>query len=132
MPSDYMSNCWIAQVEDDEPITGEHTMEMLKFLQKHRTTVTLGLVKRSVHSIKALEDERSMSSQIESQKYELSEGDLMPVSNFLVTSPKPIKAPRDIKHMLQDPNFHLWKSATCEQYDKNHRLLLLSVPFPIY
>ena len=93
--------------------------------------ITIGLVKRKASHLTELEPIRSLFDQIESQKYELQENDILLSSNYLVTSPTEIKAPRDIKQMLSCPHRHLWKSAIYEQYDKNHRLLLLSVPFSI-
>ena len=94
--------------------------------------MTIGLVKRINSEVGDLEEERTLVIQIESNKYELSKGTIIPISNFMATLPKPIKAPRDIAHVLKDPNFHLLKNATHEQYDKNHKLLLLSAPFPIH
>ena len=44
----------------------------------------------------------------------------------------PIKAPRDISQMLKENHRYLWKIAIYEQCDKNHKLLVLSVPFPIH
>ena len=43
----------------------------------------------------------------------------------------PTKAPRDVSHVLKDKHHHLWKTETHEQHDKNHKLLVLSVHFPI-
>ena len=57
---------------------------------------------------------------------------MLPSSNYLVTSHVPIKAPRNISHMLKDKHRHLWKTAIYEQCDKNYKLLVLLVPFPIY
>ena len=69
---------------------------------------------------------------MESTKCELEENSIMPSSNYLVTSPVPIKALRDISHILKDKHRHLWKTAIYEQCDKNHKLLVPLVPFPIY
>ena len=68
---------------------------------------------------------------MESSKHELGENKMIPSSNYLVTSPVPTIAPRDVSHVLNDKHQHLWKIATCEQHDKNHKLLVLSIPFII-
>ena len=68
--------------------------------------VTVDFLKRSGSSDTNL-DLRSTFDQMESTKYELEENNIMPSSNYLITSPVPIKAPRDIFHMTKDKHRHL-------------------------
>ena len=95
------------------------------------TEVTIGFLKRCGSSDTSL-DLRSTFDQIESEKYELIENNMLPSSNYLVTSPVPIKAIRDISQMLKEKHRYLRKTAIYEQHDNNHKLLVLSVPFPIH
>ena len=90
----------MTQIEDDEPITSEHVTKVLQFLQNEGVKeIKIRLIKRSASSSTHL-DLRSTFDKIESSKYELNKFDgldVLPSSNYLFTSPIPIKAPRDFR-----------------------------------
>ena len=85
----------------------DYVSDMLKFLELYKNKMTIGLVKQLTGYVAKVTTERILVDQIESSKYELSEGNLLSASNFLITSLKLVKAPRNIIHILKDPNFYL-------------------------
>ena len=126
------SNYLIVQVEDDETITGEHLTDTLNLLQSSGVSnITIGLVKRTQSTVGTLAKDQEKCDQIETSKHELLHC-VVPTSHFLVSLPLPIKAPKDITHILKDKNFYLQKAVIYEQYDKNHKLLLLFNHFPVH
>ena len=95
-------NTWITQIDEDEPIAGEHASKALHFFQSERTVEVAVGFNKLVGSSNANLDLRSTFDQMESSKHKLGENDTMSSSNYLVASPVPIKAPRDISRAPKD------------------------------
>ena len=107
----------MTQIEDDEPITNDHTTEVIRFLQYGvLKEFTMGLIKHSTYRKENI-DLQLTFDQMESSKHEFNKFydlDLNPSSNYLVALPISIKVPRDVAHMLKDTQHHLWVTLIYE------------------
>ena len=136
LPPGRRCNHFIVGIGSESPITGTFAKQILHMAQQTSDRqITLDLIRRDDDRSTTLSITRSMFDQLPSVLHNrpliASQLHHIPDTHeHFITAPSKPSKPKTIFEAFKSPFRHNWKAAAWNQFKKNHKIAVFSIPFP--